>query len=248
MAARASGSATRAERPRALGARPRHRRGARARDDQRQQTAERLDAALRGGCAEVVRGRRADRPRAARGAARRRARALRLRRRVRAAGDRGATARTPRPAATASRTAQGAGALAPGEFVLGYPDEDTLIAATAAGARPLGRNGTYMVWRKLSRTSRSSGAHRRARGELYAAATELLAAKVVGRWRNGTPLVTLPRPPSAPTSTPTPPGANDFRYAATTSTAAAARSARTSAAPTRATRSASTASSASATG
>ena len=73
---------------------------------------------------------------------------------------------------------------------------------------------------------------------------ELLAAKVVGRWQDGAPLVTAPHSRAARTST-------QRRRAPTTSAtgddprARAARSARTSAARTRATRSASTAATAS---
>ena len=44
-------------------------------------------------------------------------------------------------------------ALAAGEFVLGYPDEDSRDdpkrRLPAAPADPLGKSGTYMVWRKL---------------------------------------------------------------------------------------------------
>ena len=44
-------------------------------------------------------------------------------------------------------------ALAPGEFVLGYPDEDTRDDPKRrlpdAPSDPLGKSGTYMVWRKL---------------------------------------------------------------------------------------------------
>ena len=44
-------------------------------------------------------------------------------------------------------------ALALGEFVLGYHDEDSRDdpqhRLPSAPADPLGRNGTYMVWRKL---------------------------------------------------------------------------------------------------
>jgi deferrochelatase/peroxidase EfeB len=44
-------------------------------------------------------------------------------------------------------------ALAPGEFILGYEDEDSRVdpkrRLPSAPHEPLGRNGTYMVWRKL---------------------------------------------------------------------------------------------------
>ena len=44
--------------------------------------------------------------------------------------------------------------LALGEFILGYPDEDTLVdpqrRLPSAPEEPLGRSGTYMIYRKLS--------------------------------------------------------------------------------------------------
>jgi Dyp-type peroxidase family len=105
-------------------------------------------------------------------------------------------------------------ALAPGEFVLGYPDEDTLVdrlrRLPPAPADPLGSGGTYMVWRKLHQDVSLW------RRTIRAAATrygdeQKLAAKVVGRWPNGAPLQTHPN--SAPTAFDSgAPGANDFRY------------------------------------
>jgi len=106
--------------------------------------------------------------------------------------------------------------LALGEFVLGYPDEDTLVDPQKrlpnAPADPLGRSGTYVVYRKLRqdvalfrRTLRAAAA-RFAGGD-----EELLAAKVVGRWRNGTPLVTSPERPD-PGFSASASGSNDFRY------------------------------------
>ncbi|HUA06686.1 MAG TPA: hypothetical protein VMB27_22460 [Solirubrobacteraceae bacterium] len=107
-------------------------------------------------------------------------------------------------------------ALALGEFVLGYPDEDTLVdphrRLPSAPADPLGQSGTYMVYRKLRqdvalfrRTLRDAAA-RFSQGD-----EELLAAKVVGRWRNGTPLVTSPYRPD-PSFSATAAGSNSFRY------------------------------------
>ncbi|MDQ6724699.1 MAG: catalase, partial [Actinomycetota bacterium] len=85
--------------------------------------------------------------------------------------------------------------LKAGEFVLGYPDED---GQTVAGpAAPLLRNGTFMVYRRLhqdvARFRRQLFEDARRYGatlsdeppldpdQLY----ELMAAKVVGRWRDG---------------------------------------------------------------
>jgi Dyp-type peroxidase family len=76
-----------------------------------------------------------------------------------------------------------------GEFVLGYPDE--LGGVQKTEPELLGRNGTYVVFRKL---------HQRVadfRRFLKANSTneteeELLAAKMMGRWRSGAPLALCP--------------------------------------------------------
>lgn len=105
--------------------------------------------------------------------------------------------------------------LAPGEFILGYPDEDTLVdpqrRLPPAPASPLGRSGTYMVWRKLRqdvalfRRTVAAAAERYPRGERE------LRAKIVGRWDDGSPLVTYPDAPSGSFDG-RQPGANDFAY------------------------------------
>jgi Dyp-type peroxidase family len=105
-------------------------------------------------------------------------------------------------------------ALAPGEFVLGYPDEDTLVdrlrRLPPAPADPLGAGGTYMVWRKLHQ---DVALWRRtiARAAERFGDADRLAAKVVGRWHNGAPLVTHPNVPGDEFDAAAP-GANDFRY------------------------------------
>lgn len=80
--------------------------------------------------------------------------------------------------------------LKAGEFVLGYPDE--------AGDLPpmpqpevLGRNGTYVVFRKLHTRVAAYRQYLRARST-NRAEEELLAAKFVGRWPSGAPLVLAP--------------------------------------------------------
>lgn len=105
--------------------------------------------------------------------------------------------------------------LAPGEFVLGLPDEDTRAGGPlpSAPGGVLGRHGTYVVWRKLyqdvARFRRVL--HDAAHGDDAEAAR--LAAKVVGRWHDGAPLVTHPDAPPDHFD-PRSPAANDFRYAA----------------------------------
>jgi Dyp-type peroxidase family len=107
-------------------------------------------------------------------------------------------------------------ALAPGEFVLGYPDEDTRDdpkrRLPPAPTDPLGRSGTYMVWRKLYQDVALWRRVLADSAKLYHGGDEhKLAAKVVGRWADGTPLVTHPDKPD-PDFDPAARGANDFRY------------------------------------
>ncbi len=107
-------------------------------------------------------------------------------------------------------------ALAPGEFLLGYPDEDSRVDRKGrlpnAPAGPLGKGSTYMVWRKLHqdvalfrRTVREAAAR-------LGYDEQRLRAKIVGRWDDGAPLVT--HPDAQPeTFDGRAPGANDFAYA-----------------------------------
>ncbi|MEX2610953.1 MAG: Dyp-type peroxidase [Gemmatimonadota bacterium] len=109
--------------------------------------------------------------------------------------------------------------VAPGEFVLGYPNQyerlpgsPTVAAATdragvlppdpddgngAAAWRDFGRNGTYMVFRQLSQDVRGFWSFvdrmsRNANGEQQLDECVALASKMVGRWPNGAPLVLAP--------------------------------------------------------
>jgi len=107
-------------------------------------------------------------------------------------------------------------ALAPGEFILGYPDEDTLIdrkrRLPPAPTDPLGGGGTYMVWRKLHQdVALWRRTIRQAAARYHDGDEQRLAAKVVGRWPNGAPLVTHPNTPGSAFDAASP-DANDFRY------------------------------------
>lgn len=107
-------------------------------------------------------------------------------------------------------------ALAAGEFVLGYPDEDTRYypgrgGLPSAPADPFGKSGTYMVWRKLYQDVALWRRVLLDAAKFYVGGHEKLAAKLVGRWQNGTPLATHPDAPD-PDFEPTAPDANDFRY------------------------------------
>ena len=75
-----------------------------------------------------------------------------------------------------------------GEFLHGYQDEDGGLPV--APAAPLHRNGTFVVYRKLAM---DVAAFRRfVAGAGYPGGPDLLAAKLVGRWPDGTPLERAP--------------------------------------------------------
>ena len=81
--------------------------------------------------------------------------------------------------------------IAAGEFILGYPDEQ---GALPHAPRPdeLSRNGSYVVYRKLRQDVAAFRRQLAEAARLYPGGEELLAAKLVGRWRDGTPLDASP--------------------------------------------------------
>ncbi|MBT2493713.1 peroxidase [Streptomyces sp. ISL-96] len=98
-----------------------------------------------------------------------------------------------------------------GEFVLGYASETGLPLPVPA-PDALGRNGTYVVFRKYHShvAAFNKFLHDNARTEEE---RELLAAKLVGRWRSGAPLALAPeRDDTALGEDPN--RINDFDYAA----------------------------------
>jgi Dyp-type peroxidase family len=80
--------------------------------------------------------------------------------------------------------------LKAGEFVLGYRDE---MGCFPPMPRPavLGRNGTYIVFRKLHQRVAAFRQYLKANSS-SSAEEELLAAKMMGRWRSGAPLALSP--------------------------------------------------------
>ena len=77
-----------------------------------------------------------------------------------------------------------------GEFVLGYPDE---MVDTPAIPQPeiLGRNGSYVVFRKLHQRVAAFRQYLKENAS-SPEAEELVAAKMMGRWRSGAPLALCP--------------------------------------------------------
>ncbi|MEU8843311.1 Dyp-type peroxidase [Streptomyces roseus] len=114
-----------------------------------------------------------------------------------------------------SKVAVGDDAVKAGEFVLGYTNEYGLLtdrpllpawydatgllprAPDGGGAADFGRNGSYLVFRQLRQDV--AGFHRyleevtrRPDGAADPEAREVLAARMVGRWPSGAPLVHAP--------------------------------------------------------
>ncbi|MGW3460392.1 Dyp-type peroxidase [Streptomyces olivaceoviridis] len=80
--------------------------------------------------------------------------------------------------------------LRSGEFVLGYRDE--LGGVQTPQPAVLGRNGSYAVFRKLHQDV--AGFRRYLRdNSARAEDEELIAAKIMGRWRSGAPLALAPQ-------------------------------------------------------
>lgn len=84
--------------------------------------------------------------------------------------------------------------IAAGEFLFGYANEYGKLPAaprTAAGV-DLGKNGTYLVFRKLEQHVAAFWRYFDAQAGHVAAEAERLASKCVGRWPSGAPLVLAP--------------------------------------------------------
>jgi Dyp-type peroxidase family len=97
-----------------------------------------------------------------------------------------------------------------GEFILGYPDEEN-VEPDAPTPDALGRNGTFLVYRKLHQNVAAFRAQLKRGAELYPGGEELLAAKIVGRWRDGTPIDLSPERPD-PSIVADPARNNAFSY------------------------------------
>jgi Dyp-type peroxidase family len=82
------------------------------------------------------------------------------------------------------------GPLGPGEFILGYPDEEGVIPKLPQ-PEELSRNGSYMAYRRLREHVGLFRGYLKERAGTPEG-QELLAAKFMGRWRSGAPLVLAP--------------------------------------------------------
>jgi Dyp-type peroxidase family len=85
----------------------------------------------------------------------------------------------------------GSGApLKPGEFILGYPDESG-VQPPLPQPEALSRNGSFMAYRRLEEHVGKFRDFLRANGKTHEE-QELIAAKLMGRWRSGAPLTLAP--------------------------------------------------------
>jgi Dyp-type peroxidase family len=80
--------------------------------------------------------------------------------------------------------------LKAGEIILGYPDETGELPPMPT-PDVLGRNGTYVVFRKLHTKVAAYRGYLRAQAASRAE-EQLLGAKMVGRWQSGAPLALAP--------------------------------------------------------
>lgn len=99
--------------------------------------------------------------------------------------------------------------LKAGEIILGYPDETGELPPMPT-PDILGRNGTYVVFRKLHTKVAAYRQYLRAKAA-DRAEEALLGAKMVGRWQDGTPLALSPQH-GDPELGGDPRRNNDFRY------------------------------------
>jgi Dyp-type peroxidase family len=100
--------------------------------------------------------------------------------------------------------------LKAGEIVLGYPDETGELPPMPTPEQ-LGRNGTYVVFRKLHTRVAAYRKYLRAKAASREEET-LLGAKMVGRWQSGAPLSVSPERDDAELGADTARN-NDFGYA-----------------------------------
>jgi Dyp-type peroxidase family len=104
--------------------------------------------------------------------------------------------------------------LATGELLLGYADEAGELPV-APVPHLLASNGTFMVYRKLHQNLATFRDYLETQAATYGGGKEKLAAKFVGRWRDGTPIELSPDSPD-PSIVHDPQRSTNFTYGADT--------------------------------
>lgn len=100
----------------------------------------------------------------------------------------------------------------PGLFILGHPDTRPAVTnLPVPQPEPLGRNGTFGAFRKMEQDCDAFNAFLDGHASTHdRLGRERLAAKMVGRWRDGEPLALFPDAPPSATRTPDAMNAFDF--------------------------------------
>ena len=101
------------------------------------------------------------------------------------------------------------GYIKAGEFILGYPDEEG-PSPELPQPEILTRNGSYMAYRRLQEHVGAFREFLRQNGKTPEE-QELVAAKLMGRWRSGAPLILAPEKDD-PALANDPQRNNDFNY------------------------------------
>ena len=124
--------------------------------------------------------------------------------------------RPSRPGVAPDQGLPGQDLLWPGEFVLGYPAQDPLDPTRPGPVAPLpaawAKNGSYMVFRRLEQRVPEFRAFVAAQAARLGIYPELLAARMVGRWKSGAPVELAPLEDN-PRLGANDRGNNDFGYA-----------------------------------
>lgn len=90
-------------------------------------------------------------------------------------------------------------ALAPnpaGDFLLGYTNSFGNLYSPEIAQQPIGKNGSYAAFRILKQDVAGFESYLQKAAERAGITPDLLAAKFLGRWRNGSPLVLAPGNPA----------------------------------------------------
>lgn len=98
--------------------------------------------------------------------------------------------------------------IATGEFVLGHPGEQ---GSTSASVHPWLRDGSYLVMRRLEERVAEFREYVARIAGLYDEPPDWVAAKMIGRWQSGAPLMLAPDRDDAKLGA-DPSRNNDFRY------------------------------------
>ena len=103
----------------------------------------------------------------------------------------------------------------PGAFLLGHPSQHVDHVYPVPQPSELGNNGSFSAFRILAQDVAGFADFLTRQAAATGLDEELLAAKICGRWRNGTPLVLSPDTDS-PEPSPPPEALNDFDYVGAT--------------------------------